>query len=121
MSPKPREALDQIMWNLAEGLGHEEGPGRNWLKHAGKLEILRFMEGLLDRLKTLAGSMDRDERAKLYALVRINNWCAQDLAENAYVGDGSGNYEKTLHGICDICRPFMEEAKKLKEYGGEMS
>ena len=57
-------------------------------------------------------------RDMLDALVRIGNWCAQDLAENAYVGEASGNYEKTLRGLCDICRPYMEQAAKLEEYGG---
>ena len=52
------------------------------------------------------------------ALVRIGNWCAQDLAENAYVSDSSGNYLKTLNGLCEVCRPFMRKAIKLKKYGG---
>lgn len=55
---------------------------------------------------------------RLDDLVRINNWCVQDLAENAYVGDASGNYEKTLRGLCDICRPHMAWASRLKRYGG---
>jgi hypothetical protein len=63
-----------------------------------------------------------DKKAKkeredlLRTIARINNWCAQDLAENAYVSDRSGNYENTLHGICGICQPFMEEIRKLPEY-----
>ena len=54
----------------------------------------------------------------LDALVRIGNWCAQDLAENAYVSEKSGNYLKTLNGLCEVCRPFMQKASKLKRYGG---
>ena len=52
------------------------------------------------------------------ALVRIGNWCAQDLAENTFVSDGSGNYLKTLNGLCEVCKPFMKKAARLKEYGG---
>jgi len=62
---------------------------------------------------------DVEKRKMFDALVRIGNWCAQDLAENAHWGDSSGNYEKTLNGICDICRPFMEKAIKLQESGGK--
>lgn len=59
------------------------------------------------------------ERDEMFdALVRISNWCAQDLAENAYVSDSSGNYLKTLNGLCEVCRPFMLKAIKLKKYGG---
>ena len=54
----------------------------------------------------------------LDALIKIGNWCAQDLAENAYVGDPSGNYLKTLKGLCEVCRPFMERAGELKRHGG---
>ena len=61
----------------------------------------------------------KDERDEMLdALVRIGNWCAQDIAENAYVGDPSGNYLKTLTGLCEVCRPFMEKAEKLKSHGG---
>lgn len=70
---------------------------------------------MLDRLEA-AHKRESDEM--LDALVRIGNWCAQDLAENAFIGDASGNYEKTLHGLCEVCRPFMQKASKLKRYGG---
>lgn len=62
---------------------------------------------------------DVEKREMFDALVRIGNWCAQNLAENAHCGDSSGNCEKTLKGICDICRPFMEKARKLQEFGGK--
>ena len=62
---------------------------------------------------------DVEKREMFDALVRIGNWCAQDLAENAYVSESSGNYEKTLNGICDICRPFMKKAIRLQELGGK--
>ena len=51
----------------------------------------------------------KEREDMLAAIVRINNWCAQDLSENAYVGDKSGNYYKTLMGVCDICQPFVKE------------
>ncbi|MBQ3342494.1 MAG: hypothetical protein IJG84_11400 [Kiritimatiellae bacterium] len=60
---------------------------------------------------------DVEKREMFDALVRIGNWCAQDLAENAHLGDPSGNYEKTLNGLCNICRPFMEKARKTERYG----
>ena len=41
-----------------------------------------------------------------------------DLAENAYVSDSSGNYLKTLNGLCEVCRPYMQMASKVKRYGG---
>ncbi len=52
-----------------------------------------------------AWKRERDEM--LDTIVRIGNWCALDLAENAYVSDISGNYLKTLIGLCEVCRPFM--------------
>ena len=61
----------------------------------------------------------KEREAMLRAIARISNWCAQDLAENAYVGDMSGNYETTLTGICNICRPFVDEIKKLPEFKAE--
>lgn len=67
-------------------------------------------------VKQQEAERERDEM--LDALVRIGNWCAQNLAENAYVGDSSGNYLKTLNGLCEVCRPFMRKATKLKKYGG---
>lgn len=75
-----------------------------------------------DHARVLAGRIEaahkRERGEMLDALVRIGNWCAQDLAENAFIGDASGNYEKTLHGLCEVCRPFMQKASKLKRYGG---
>lgn len=71
-----------------------------------------------EKTKTTLESVKKERDSMLDAIVRINNWCAQDLAENAYVGDASGNYEKTLHGLCDICRPFVASAALLKKYGG---
>jgi len=65
-----------------------------------------------------AKALKRDRDAMFAAIVRIGNWCAQDLAENAYVSEASGNYEKTLRELCEICRPYMERAAKLEEYGG---
>ena len=61
----------------------------------------------------------REQDEMLDALVRIGNWCAQDLAENTFTADTSGNYLKTLNGLCEVCRPFMQKASRLKRYGGE--
>lgn len=61
----------------------------------------------------------KEREAMLRAIARILNWCAQDLAENAYASDRSGNYENTLTGICNICRPFVDEIKKLPEFKAE--
>ena len=85
---------------------------------------MRRLKRHLDRLfpDRKAAAAERELRAErdglLAAIVRIGNWCAQDLAENAYVSEASGNYEKTLRGLCEICRPYMERAAKLEEYGG---
>jgi len=62
---------------------------------------------------------DVEKRQMFDALVRIGNWCAQDLAENAFIGDPSGTYKKTLNGLCDICRPFMNKSIKLRRRGGK--
>ena len=70
---------------------------------------------IADRIEA-AAKRERDDM--LDVLVRIGNWCAQDLAENAYLSDSSGNYLKTLNGLCEVCRPFMKEAIRLKRYGG---
>lgn len=61
-----------------------------------------------------------EERKEMFeALIRINNWCCQDLAENAYAGEKSGNYYKTLMGLADICRPFAHLYNSLTEYEGK--
>lgn len=78
---------------------------RSWI------EPLRHIEQLMERTHS-------ESYRRLDDLVRINNWCAQDLAENAYAGDASGNYEKTLHGLCNICRSHAAWASRLKKYGG---
>ena len=70
----------------------------------------------LDRIEAAA---KREQDEMLDALVRIGNWCAQDLAENAFTADTSCNYLKTLNGLCEVCRPFMQKASRLKRYGGE--
>jgi hypothetical protein len=72
-------------------------------------------KSIADRLEA---ALRRESDEMLDALVRIGNWCAQDLAENAYTSDSSGNYLKTLNGLCEVCRPFMQKARKLKRYGG---
>lgn len=74
--------------------------------------------GLIKLRNYLNREFPEKEKIEMFdALVRIGNWCAQDLAENAHLGDSSGNYEKTLNGLCDICRPYMEKAIKLRRYG----
>lgn len=108
---------NQCAWRkcCSEGFGSEKcGKFREsiWLKLG--IEDGYFTQ-LLDRLE-VAHKRECDEM--LDALVRIGNWCAQDLAENAYVSDKSGNYLKTLNGLCEVCRPFMQKASKLKRYGG---
>lgn len=80
--------------------------------------IIRSWVEPLRRIERLMERTHGESTRRLDDLVRINNWCAQDLAENAYVSDRSGNYEKTLHGLCDICRPHAAWASRLKKYGG---
>ena len=69
--------------------------------------------------RRIEAAWKREQDEMLDALVRIGNWCAQDLAENAFTADTSGNYLKTLNGLCEVCRPFMQKASRLKRYGGE--
>ena len=78
-------------------------------------EVIADLRREADRIEA-AAKRERDDM--LDVLVRIGNWCAQDLAENAYLSDSSGNYLKTLNGLCEVCRPFMKEAIRLKRYGG---
>lgn len=80
------------------------------------IKLRNYLNRELPDKKAKTMKKERDEM--LAALVRIGNWCAQDLAENAFTSDGSGNYLKMLNGLCEICRPFMQREKKLKEYGG---
>lgn len=89
-----------------------------WLRKPREGEnayLTLWRDEIADRLEA---ALKRESDEMLDALVRIGNWCAQDLAENAFIGDASGNYEKTLHGLCEVCRPFMQKASKLKRYGG---
>ena len=80
------------------------------------IKLRNYLNRELPDKKAKALKKDRD--AMFAALVRIGNWCAQDLAENTFVSDGSGNYLKTLNGLCEVCRPFMQKASRLKRYGG---
>lgn len=80
-------------------------------------DVERFMKGMIRSwikpLRRIERLMERthDESARrLDDLIRINNWCVQDLAENTYVSEASGNYEKTLRGLCGICRPHVKLA-----------
>lgn len=79
-------------------------------------DLVIVQNNFADRIEAAA---KREFDEMLDALVRIGNWCAQDLAENTYVSEASGNYLKTLNGLCEICRPFMQKASRLKRYGGE--
>ena len=82
----------------------------------GMHRLKRYLDKIFSDKKQAAVEKDRDEM--LDVIVRINNWCAQDLAENAHLCDSSGNYERTLNGLCEICRPYAIRAGKLKKYGG---
>jgi phage terminase large subunit len=66
------------------------------------------------KAKAALDALRKEREEMLDVIVRINNWCAQDLAECA----PSGNYEKTLKGLCDICKPYAALASRLKKYGG---
>jgi len=108
---------NQCAWRkcCSKGFGSEEcGKFRESIFLKLGIEDGYFTQ-LLDRFEA-AHKRERD--VMFDALVRIGNWCAQDLAENAYVSDSSGNYLKTLNGLCEVCRPFMRKANKLKKYGG---
>ena len=96
--------------------------GRELTKEERALE--RFMKGIIHSwvkpFRRHAREMARlmkERDCMLDALVRIGNWCAQDLAENAYVSEGSGNYLKTLNGLARICRPYMRLAIKQSKRG----
>lgn len=67
------------------------------------------------KAKAKVDSLRKENEEMLDAIVRISNWCAQDLAECC----PKGNYEKTLSGLCEICRPYVAVASKLKKFGGQ--
>ena len=102
---------DTIDGLLAEFRGYSAGMPASYHVTMSWADFRR----MLDRFDA-AHKRECDEM--LDALVRIGNWCAQDLAENAYTSDSSGNYLKTLNGLCEVCRPFMQKASRLKRYGG---
>ena len=66
------------------------------------------------KAKAALNALRKEREEMLDVIVRINNWCAQDLAECV----PTGNYEKTLKGLCDICKPYAALASRLKKYGG---
>lgn len=68
------------------------------------------------KAKAMVNSLRKENEEMLDAFVRISNWCLQDLAECC----PTGNYEKTLRGLCDICKPYVAVARKLKKYGGSV-
>ena len=94
----------------------------NVIEGAAGFAASQFQRELIADLRAEADRIEaawkREREEMLDALVRIGNWCAQDLAENAYISDSSGNYLKTLNGLCEVCRPFMQKASRLKRYGG---
>lgn len=71
------------------------------------------------RAKARLDALLKERKEMFEALIRINNWCCQDLMENAYVSERSGNYYKTLTGLADICRPFAQLYNSLHEYEGK--
>lgn len=70
---------------------------------------MRRLKRYLDKVFPEKKLPDVEKQMAIDALVRISNWCCQDLAECA----PEGNYLKTLEGICSICRRFVE--KRIKE------
>jgi hypothetical protein len=111
------DRCDVILSNIRDNLSSGCDPS---CIARGLRRLKRYLDGVFpdtkERAAVAAIRKERDEM--LDAIVRINNWCCQDLAENTYVSEPSGNYEKTLHGLCDICRPYVATASKLKRYGG---
>ena len=82
-------------------------------------EIICMDEASEDEVSKVKPSLEclsRENEDMLDAFVRISNWCAQDLAECC----PTGNYEKTLRGLLDVCRPYVSVAIKLKKYGGSV-
>ncbi len=106
---KQIDRCQELLQDVTDSLGF----GIDTRKATNRLIKLRnYLNKELPDKKVKAKLKEWDDMLK--ALVRIGNWCAQDLAECA----PDGNYAKTLEGLCEICRPFMEIAKGLEEYGG---
>lgn len=95
---KCRDMLDDVYDAVGSGIDSRKATCR----------LIKLRNYLNRQFPDKKARKERDDM--LDAIVRINNWCAQDLAENAYVSEKSGNYYKTLMGVCDICQPFVKEA-----------
>ncbi len=102
---KCRDLLEEVTDCLGFGIDTRKATNR-------LIKLRNYLNKQLPDKKIKAALKERDEM--FHALVRIGNWCAQDLAECA----PEGNYEKTLMGLCGICQPFMKKAAEMKEYGG---
>ena len=67
------------------------------------------------REKARLNAVLEENREMLEAIIRIDNWCCEDLVHNAYAGRESGNYYKMLKGLANICRPFVERYNSLQK------
>lgn len=104
---KCRDMLDDVYDAVGSGIDSRKATCR----------LIKLRNYLNRQFPDKKARKERDDM--LDTIVRINNWCAQDLAENAYVGDKSGNYYNTLMGVCKICQPFVKEvirrSRKMRE------
>lgn len=106
---KCRDLLEDVTDALGFGIGTRKATNR-------LIKLRNYLNKELPdkRAKAVLDALRKEREEMLDVIVRINNWCAQDLAECA----PAGNYEKTLMGLCDICKPYAALASRLKKYGG---
>ena len=107
---KCRDMLDDVYDSLGFGIDTRKATCR-------LIKLRNYLNRELPdkKAKAALNALRKELEEMLDVIVRINNWCAQDLAECV----PTGNYEKTLKGLCDICKPYAALASKLKKYGGE--
>lgn len=114
------DAVDEIICR-AEAAEAQVSKVKPALEH-----LCRKIDDVIDLNKELLGkkakdkvdSLRKENEEMLDAIVRISNWCAQDLAECC----PTGNYEKTLgpERRKRICENIMKRAeKRIKEKNGD--
>lgn len=99
---KQVDKVDDLVYEIRDAIGC----GIDTRMVTNRLKKLR---NYLNKEFPLKPAKDPEKERMLDAIIRINNWCCLDLAENAFTSETSGNYLKTLNGICSICQPFVKQ------------
>jgi hypothetical protein len=100
MSEIPEEAIDQITYRLAEGLGMTNGHGmeKGWILRADKREIINWLgSNILMRLKDVKRNLAESDAGKIrFALNRLCRELEDVIDQNA---DGRYVIECDCEGV----------------------